>query len=140
MEMLDDEVRDLQLGEHNKTLAMRLFKTIDVVNTSREGSATVDGQPAMSSNAEAAQLNEQLSKIVGSAESKVKLGEIEESKDEEYYDVIRDLQQVQNELFNIDEDISDELSGLMDMNVEVSAAQNSQHAGLQVEQAMSLPT
>jgi len=62
---------------------------------------------------------------VGSAESKVKLGEIEESKDEEYYDVIRDLQQVQNELFNIDEDISDELSGLMDMNVEVSAAQNS---------------
>lgn len=62
---------------------------------------------------------------MGSAESKVKLGEIEESKDEEYYDVIRDLQQVQNELFNIDEDISDELSGLMDMNVEVSAAQNS---------------
>lgn len=64
---MDDDIRDKQLEEQAKPLAMRLFQPIDLNNQS---GATEIQNPQAKLN-----LNEQLTKIINGG------GDIEESKD-----------------------------------------------------------
>ena len=96
--MMEDDIRDKQIEEQTKPLAMRLFQSTQV--------AKEDGLTSVSKTE---QLNAQLNKIVTTGE------ETKQSPERQLFD---ELQRVQRDLFEEDSLCrSEEENGLMDLNV-----------------------